>query len=406
MKILLSPDLHCFYDNYGRVLPDGKHSRLVDWERTSSHLLQAAVDNEVELAVFPGDFFKNSRPAPEQIIAVSNLISSFASYDIEVVGCPGNHDLVGAGKPGPVDLVKAVCKDDMYVQITSIPDVFQVEDVNIAVLPSVKPNSLIDAADNPTELASIISQRLVEICRSLMVQCHEYEGRPRKNILIGHWTISGAVTSSGQLLYGGLEPVIPLTELQGMGWDAVLFGHIHKPQVLSASPFIGYAGALERVDFGEEDDPRGCYIIDTNDGSYQWVELPARKFWTIHANVDKPECIQRIYDRALGNDSPGYSSANFIKDSIVRVKYCIPEELAPMVDHSKIMSCLQTVEPEYIAGIFPEVERSERSRESSITEETGPVDALVKYLDSKGIDAASKENIVTIASKLLAEVIQ
>jgi exonuclease SbcD len=405
MKILLSPDLHCFYDNYGRVLPDGKHSRLVDWERTSSHLLQAAVDNEVDVAVFPGDFFKNSRPAPEQIIAVSNLISSFASYGIKVVGCPGNHDLVAAGKPGPVDLVKAVCGDDMMVQMTSVPEVFQVEGVNIAVLPSVKPNSLIDAADNPSELASIISQRLVEICRSLMVQCCE-EGPEKKNILIGHWTISGAVTSSGQLLYGGLEPVIPLTELQGMGWDAVLFGHIHKPQILSTSPFIGYAGALERVDFGEEDDPRGCYIIDTNDGSYQWVELPARKFWTIFANIDKPECIQRVYDRALGQDSPGYSSANFIKDSIVRVKYRIPEELAPMVDHSRIMSCLQTTEPEYIAGIFPEVERSERGRESTITEETGPVDALVKYLDAKGIDAVSKENIVSIASKLLAEVIQ
>jgi exonuclease SbcD len=404
MRIMLSPDLHCFYDNYGKVLPDGKHSRLRDWEHTASYLLQAAVDNDVDIAVFPGDFFKNSRPAPEQIIEVATLLDSFASHGIKVVGCPGNHDLVGAGKPGPVDLIKMGC-DDMMINLFSTPDVLlQIDGVNIAVLPSVKPSSLIDQAEDPAALASLVSQKLVEIARSLMVQCLEY-GPGCKNVLIGHWTISGSVASSGQLLYGSTDPVIPLAELTAMEWDAVLFGHIHKAQILCEKPFVGYAGALERVDFGEEDDERGCYIIDLDKGSYEWIELPARKFLTVYANINTSDDIQVLYDRLIGKCGSDYLLLPDIASKIVRVKYKIKEELAVAIDHTKMMQALQASIPEHIAGIFPEVERSDRSRDASITEETGPVEALGKWLVEKGISKELLNEAKDVAAKLIMEVL-
>lgn len=403
-KILLAPDLHNFYDNYGRVLPDGKHSRLVDWERTASYLLQAAVDNDVDIAVFPGDFFKNSRPAPEQIIAVSNLISAFTSNGINVVACPGNHDLVGAGKPGPAELVKLMC-DDMMLYFTTVPEVFQVDGVNIAVLPSVKPSALIDMAEDPAALASLVSQKLVEIARGLMVQCHE-NGPGKKNILIGHWTISGSVASSGQLLYGSTDPVIPLTELTAMEWDAVLFGHIHKAQVLSSNPIVAYAGALERVDFGEEDDERGCFIVDLSHyTSIEWIDLPARQFLTVYANINTSDDIQVLYDRLIGKCGSEYLLLPDIASKIVRVKYKIKEELAVAIDHTKMMQALQASVPEHIAGIFPEVERSDRSRDASITEETGPVEALDKWLVEKGVSKDLIEHAKIVAAKLIMEVL-
>ncbi len=398
MKILLAPDLHCFYDNYGKVLPDGKHSRLADWERTSGYLLQAAVDNEVDIAVFPGDFFKNSRPAPAQVLAVANLLNSFTSYGINVVGCPGNHDLVGIGQPGPCELFEAMVSDECF-RFSTVPTVFNINGINIAVLPSVKPATLIDEAADPAQLASIISMKLVEIARGLRAQC---EGE--KNILIGHWTISGAVASSGQLLYGGTEPVIPLTELQAMEWDAVLFGHIHKTQILCNKPFIGYAGALERVDFGEEDDERGCFIIDMDAGSYQWVELSARKFYTINANIRTADDIQALYNRLIGKYGSEYLLLSDFAGKIVRVKYRVKEDLASMLDHSKMIASLQASVPEYIAGIFPEIETSERSSEASVTEDTSPLDAMAKYLDNKGISGEVKNDLLVKAHRLFLEV--
>jgi exonuclease SbcD len=401
MKILQAPDLHCFYDNYGKVLPDGRHTRLVDWERTSSYLLQAAVDNDVDIIVVPGDFFKNSRPGPAQVLAIANLITAATSYGIKVVGCPGNHDLPGAGQSGFCEVLTAICDEEFYY--SNVPTVFHFDGVNIAVLPSVKPTSLIDAAADPAEFASLLSQKLVDITRNLMVQCLEY-GPDCKNVLIGHWTISGAVASSGQLLYGGTEPVIPLAELLAMEWDAVLFGHIHKAQVLSMEPFVGYAGALERVDFGEEEDQRGCYIHDLDNGSYEWEDLPARDFCTISANIKTTDDIQKLYNR-LSDTMGGYAHIIDIKDAIVRMKYKISEELAPMMDHSKLLQLINASAPEYIAGIFPEVVRSERSREASVTEETGPIEALSKWLDTKDICGENKDKILTRASIMVMEVL-
>lgn len=401
MKILLAPDLHCYYNNYGKVLPNGKHSRFEDWESTAAWLLQHAVDNDIDVAVFPGDFFKNSRPDPEQVLSVAELLNTFATYGIEVIGCPGNHDLLGAGKTGPVDLVKSLC-DDMYVGITNVPDVFRCchDTVNIAVLPNIKPAGLIDAVADPAEMAMLISQKLVDIARSLIVQCHEI-GPGCKNVLIGHWTISGSVASSGQLLYGSTEPVIPLNELLAMEWDAVLFGHIHKAQVLNEKPFVGYAGALERVDFGEEDDPRGCYIIDLDSGSYEWIDLPARKFCTISADIKSSDDIAALYE-----DLSLSLAHNKATNKIVRVKYKVAEELAPMVDHSEIMRLLQTAAPAYIAGIFPEIEMTDRSRETSVTEDTGPIDALRKWLDAKDIHGEIiRGQIIGLAMDLITEVL-
>lgn len=402
-KILLAPDLHCFYDNYGKVLPSGEHSRFVDWKNTASYLLQAAVDNEVDIAVFPGDFFKNSRPVPEQIIAVSEVLNSFTAYGIKVVGCPGNHDLVGAGKLGPVELVRHIC-DDESIYLSSAPEVISLDDVNIAVLPSVKPSALIDQAGDPAELASLISQKLIDIIRSLMMQCLEY-GPGKKNILIGHWTISGSIASSGQLLYGSTDPVIPLTELTAMGWDAVLFGHIHKAQVLYEHPFVGYSGALERVDFGEEDDKRGCYIIDLDAGSYEWIGLPARQFLTVYANIEKPDDIQELYDRLIGKCGNEYLLLPEIAGKIVRVKYKVKEELAVEIDHSKMIQAIQDSAPEYIAGIFPEIEKSERSRNAAVTEETGPIDAFKNWLLDKGISEERREAALNTMTALLKEVL-
>jgi exonuclease SbcD len=230
-----------------------------------------------------------------------------------------------------------------------------------------------------------------------MVQCHEY-GPGRRNILIGHWTISGSVASSGQLLYGGTEPVIPLAELQAMEWDAVLFGHIHKAQVLSEKPFIGYAGALERVDFGEEDDPRGCYIHDLDAGTYGWIDLPARRFHTISASISSEEDV--------AEDLYWFCKTIPVTEAIARVKYKVTEDLAPLVDHAKIMDLLKASAPEYIAGIFPEITRSERSREASVTEETGPLDALSKWLDKKEVSRGFKDGLMIVAAEMIKEVLE
>src|SRR5438034_9880713 len=55
--------------------------------------------------------------------------------------------------------------------------------------------------------------------------------------------------------------------------DLVVFGHIHMHQTVGGK--IVYAGAPERIDWGERLDSKGFLAI-RSDGGWSFVELPAR----------------------------------------------------------------------------------------------------------------------------------
>lgn len=405
MRILHVGDLHCYMDNYGTTSPDGEHSRLKDWKCTAEALVLAAVEHGVDLAVFPGDLFRNSRPSPAAIMAVTNLFRALREHGIPVVACAGNHDAPGVGQPGPVDELASLTGHREWgittPQVVNIPSqTHPLRSIDVAVLPYVKPAAMVDQTSDPAELAAAVSAKLVEVARGLAAQCIT---RPR--ILMAHWTIQGSVSSSGQVMGVGVEPAIPLSELTGLGFDAVLMGHIHKPQVLNESPFVGYAGSLERVDFGEERDPRGVYIIDTERGTHEWVDLPARRFYTIDLSP------MEIAALALSQDATGCARSLAAdhdartRDSIVRVRYQATEEQAKRIDAVALLRELQSMGAHYVAGIIPEIIRADRSREATITEHTGPAEALERWLAMRtDVTPERRAAVLALAQSTLTEV--
>jgi len=388
-RILLSGDLHCYYSNYGRVDPSGVHSRLAEWRGIADALIEVAVSRQVDIAVFPGDYYVNARPAPQQILEVRRLFQGLNDRGIDVIGCPGNHDNPGAGQAGPCELLPPM--GSSYWSVTT-PQVINARGLQVAVLPSVKPSALIAECADPAEANQRAVQALLDIARSLRAQCADGH-----KILIGHWAIGGCITSSSQDL-GANEPVLPLGELLGLGFDAYLFGHIHKPQTLHERPFVGYSGAFQRINFGEENDPRGCYIIDLGTGSYEWVELPARRFWTLNLFDDAE--VQAWFDGLIGTGDD-FEAA---RDAIVRVTYRCSEELSKQVDHSKLIDRLQAEAPHFFAGIFPEIIRSERARQAGITETTSPLTALNAWLQTREMTPETRQAVQDEADQLLREV--
>lgn len=401
MRILQVGDPHCFPATYNRTEADGTPSRLREWQDCAAQVVEIAYETRPDLIVCPGDYFVNARPSATQIIAVSWLFRQLAEI-APVVGCAGNHDLAGAGQPGPVAIIGEVGMEFPYGGAWGIesPQVVHRDDLgfDVAVLPAVKPAGLLEQSPDPAALAQLVSAKLVEIARGLRAQCDA----PIK-VLIGHWTIAGSVTSSGQVMVGGMEPAIPLAELQAQGWDAVLFGHIHKPQVLSEKPFIAYAGALLRGDFGEEHDERGVYLIDLAAGTHEFIPVPARRFLTLDFGTPD-ECPQSFLE-ALGRPEDWLDvGANPVRDAIVRVQYRATAEIAGQIDQGRLVRALEEAGAHIVAGIYPEIECADRAR-AEISETTGPLEALGKWLDLRtDVSDGLRERVAATAGQILREV--
>lgn len=387
MKILCSPDLHCFWPNYSRTLEDSIPSRLTDWRRTASALVDVAVAHKVAAALFPGDFFPNSRPAPAQVLEVVELFSRLEQLGISVVGCAGNHDLLGPGQLSPVDVVARFSPDGMRWGITK-PRWVKLGGLNVVVLPSVK---VPQTDGDPAAAAQELSDNLIKVARALVAQTRET--KPQPTIVMGHWAISGCRLAAGNVL-AATEPTLPLGELQSLPVQAVIMGHIHTPRVIATNPVVLHTGVFERHDFGEEKNECGCYIVDLDTQKAELVPLPARKFVTLDLNNLPPNTLD---DKKRMTE--------LVKDAVVRVKYRCTEEDAKFMDHTKITQKINEAGAFMLAGIYPDIIRSERSREASINESTSPIEALKKWLALRDdISPELKTRVIAAGEGLIKEV--
>ncbi len=111
-------------------------------------------------------------------------------------------------------------------------------------------------------------------------------------ILVGHITVTGAVTPTGQVMTGrDLE--LSTGDLRLAKADLVCLGHIHKMQSWQE---IFYCGSITRLNHGEANDPKGFFIHEFTGKPLRassFVETPARIMKT-----RRPETIPTIEDVA------------------------------------------------------------------------------------------------------------
>jgi exonuclease SbcD len=161
-----------------------------------------------------------------------------------------------------------------------------------------------------------------------------------------------------------------------------------------------HTGAMERVDFGEENDPRGCYIVDTETGEATWNDLPVRRFWTWNVNDDEVAALANGEKYAL------YDRSVFAQDTICRIRYRATEEQARQIDNGRLIRILEESGAYHIAGVYPEIIRSDRARAQGVTEETTPLMALDTWLDLRSDLTLDLKADVRAAAQMLVQEVQ
>ena len=388
MKILCVADTQL---GSGRDLAD---DRLADQERMLHQIAELAADEDAYV-IHAGDVFESRHPSEEARM----VFKRFAS-EAPVTVCAGNHDLRNAELPSPVDLYDHAT----FIRRPHVGQLFGRRDVKIGWLPWTPPHRLradvgaIDQADLLVRAAADLRRELLPSQRALLVL---------------HWPLSGATLPNGLATDYLTEPVLDTAALAAQGWDAIVAGHIHKPQMIPVGPPlvegngaaiygpsapVFYCGSPWVNDFGETAVAHGVWILDTDTWQAEFREVTdPRKFidWTF-AEEDVEHWVDGY------RDAEDWFGIADIADTTIRVRYRATAEQARRIDHTAIRRLIEDAGGR-LYRIEPEIVRSARARVEGVDETVGELEALKMWLDHQQIEHGLGERMGARTARYLEE---
>jgi exonuclease SbcD len=384
IRLLHFADLHIGVENYGRLDPQtGVSSRVLDFLRRFDELIGDGLEREVDLVIFAGDAFKTRDPNPTYQRAFARRVKRLADAGVPVVLLVGNHDLPAmAQKASSVDIFHTLAVPNVIVG--RVEEVHRVETkrgpIQVVTLPYPVRSRLLSRPEyrglSMTELDATLRQVVTDLSEALKAELDPAV----PTVLTGHFSVSGATWGSERSVMLGRDVVVPKSALADPAWDYVALGHIHKHQNLTegepGAPPVVYAGSLERIDFGEEGQPKGYCWVELARGATTWefVRVNARPFLTIRADVRGAEDPTQTVLDAIARHA--------IADAVVRlIVQTTPESEARLRD-KEIEKALAPAN--YLAAFVKETERPERVRLGGAAPESlTPPELLERYLESK-----------------------
>lgn len=405
IKMLHLADLHIGMENYGRVNPTtGLHTRLHDYLDRFDEAIDFALSEEVDLVLIAGDIYKNRTPNPTHQREFAKRIHRLRKADMPIVILVGNHDVSpAAGRAHAIEIFHTLAVEG--VVIADRPGMHQIDTragpLQLITVPWITRHSLLTKEE--LRLASFLEVEMLLLSRveQFLLYSSEALDPDIPSILTMHCTIDGATVGVERQIMLGKDLVIPKGMLALPHIDYVAMGHIHKHQVLGEHPPVVYPGSIERIDFGEEREAKGCVLVELEKGHTRWRfrELTSRPFVTIAVDV-------------RNNTEPRHRVAvainkHTVQDAIVRVQVVAHDEQAQQLSVAEIQQLLDDAGAFHVATIKIDVERTMRNRlgadDQEVLDGLTPRRALELYLRAKETPEERITALLAAADELLSE---
>ena len=391
IRLLHFADLHVGMENYGRLDPaTGVNGRVLDFLHRFDELIDYGLEHEVDLVIFAGDAFKTRNPNPTYQRAFARRVKRLVDAGVPIVLLVGNHDL-----------------PTMTQQANSI-DIFRTLDVPNVVVGWEEAVHTIETRRGPVQVATVpypVRQRLLSQKEYRGLSIRELDDKLQTvvaeviqalakqldpdvpSLLAAHLSVSGALFGSERSVMIGRDAVVLKSVLADPVWDYVALGHIHMHQSLNGDnhPPVVYSGSPERIDFGEEGQPKGFCWVELAPGetprgrttTWKFVEVDARPFVTVRADV------RAATDPLL--DLRQEIAKHDLTNAVVRLILHLRVDQETLLRDRDIRALLS--DAYFIGGITREVERAVRVRLGSLApEEMTDSELLAKYLEAKDTD--------------------
>lgn len=383
MRILHFADLHLGVENYNAgINPEtGLSTRLHDFLNALDEVVDYTLNHNVDLVLFCGDAYKSREPSPTHQREFARRIWKLASNGVAVLLLTGNHDLPNAiGRATTVEIFKTLSIPNVIV--ANSPGTYRIDTrsgtIQIVALPWARRSALLSREETRNLSAEEVNKKLeAALTERLQMEIENLDPR-LPAILAAHVTLANARYGSERGMIMGNDYRLLQSNVANPRFDYVALGHIHRKQILGENPPVVYSGSLQRIDFSEENDDKGFFIVDIERGDktkFEFVPVKARRFVTINVELgeqetDPTEAVLTAIQRCD------------VADAIVRVQISMPERLAKDIDDSAIRKALQNAYQ--VASISRDVSRERRPRLSGLSPEgLQPLDALKAYYEAK-----------------------
>jgi len=405
IRLVHFADLHVGMENYGRLDPaTGTSSRTRDFLDRLDEVVDYALVHQADLVIFAGDAFKTRDPEPTQQREFARRIKKLADK-IPTLLLVGNHDLPGtASKATSLDIYHVLDIPNVIVGYKPESRLVQTAHgpVYLAWMPYPARNRLLVDEEHKSKSLPELEQALRDAVTNYIRELSEQAARqdaPR--ILAGHFTVSGAVFGSERSVMLGSDVAVTKSAVADPAWDYVALGHIHKHQNLtkgeSGVPPVVYAGSLERIDFGEENEPKGFCFVEITRGKteVEFVPVRARPFHTIRVDVKTEDQPTPAVLDAIALRKPE------LQDAVVRVIVSMTNEQAGLLDERAVQKAAEGASHLSIQTEIREEARTRLGTDSA--ESLTPLELLERYLRAKAVDEDRTAEFLRAAEELMKD---
>ncbi|RKY63225.1 MAG: exonuclease SbcCD subunit D, partial [Candidatus Latescibacterota bacterium] len=264
IKLVHFADVHIGVETYGRPNPEtGLNTRVEDFVRCLSFLVDRALEEDVDLAVFSGDAYHSSSPSPTYQREFAGQIRRLSRAGIPVVLVAGNHDTPGTfGRASSIDIFGTLEVENTYVFTRPRLEVVETKAGPVQVVGMPWPSrSWMLAREEYRKLSDEeLVERMEEVYARLVEGFAEKLDVELPSVLVAHVMVRGAgLSGSERASVVGRDPSLLPSVLANPAFTYVALGHVHRHQDLNRGgrPPLVYPGSLERINFGEEGEAKG-----------------------------------------------------------------------------------------------------------------------------------------------------
>jgi DNA repair protein SbcD/Mre11 len=347
MKILHFADAHIDMATQGRHDPaTGLPLRVLDYLKALDTIIDAAVEERVDLVIFAGDAYKDRSPAPTFQREWGRRMMRLSQASIPTVLLVGNHDLSPAiGRAHALQEFETLQVPHIHViakpcllgpaELENLP-------LQIIGLPWISRSGLMAALElsgsEPAQVYAEIEARLTELVASFFERVD-----PSVPVLMtAHASVQGALYGAERAVMLGGDLVLPGSLVRDPRLSYVALGHIHKAQDLNegGQPPVIYPGSIERIDFGEANDEKYYVLVQLEAGRptrVEWRRLEGRRFIDLYLKLKSADFFMQEALAAL-------PARDKLEGAILRLVLEYPRQWEPMLDEAALR---QAAEPAF-----------------------------------------------------------